>query len=45
MSFKKIKWHNKGAVIPLRIIKANDIGVENDGTLQSLEKRKLTILA
>jgi inosine-uridine nucleoside N-ribohydrolase len=47
---KILKWHNKGAVIPVYkgSPNAGDIGVENDGTralYKALKKEKLTILA
>jgi pyrimidine-specific ribonucleoside hydrolase len=45
-----LKWHNKGAAIPVYkgSPNANDVGVENDGTralYEALKKEKLTILA
>ena len=47
---KILKWHNKGATIPVYkgSALANDLGVENDGTralYEALKKEKLTILA
>jgi pyrimidine-specific ribonucleoside hydrolase len=46
---KILKWHHRGAAIPvIRITKADDLGVENDGTralYEALKKEKLTILA
>lgn len=47
---KILRWHNKGAVIPVYkgSPKADDVGVENDGTralYKALKKEKLTILA
>lgn len=47
---KILGWHNKGAAIPVYkgSPKADDLGVENDGTralYEALKKEKLTILA
>jgi pyrimidine-specific ribonucleoside hydrolase len=47
---KILKWHHKGAAIPVYkgSPRADDLGVENDGTralYEALKKEKLTILA
>jgi pyrimidine-specific ribonucleoside hydrolase len=45
---KILKWHNKGVTIPVyKVTKADDLGIENDGTRALYEalKKKLTILA
>ncbi|AWG22118.1 nucleoside hydrolase [Flavobacterium faecale] len=48
--YKLLQWHNKGKAIPVYkgSPKADDLGVENDGTralYEALKKEKLTILA